>query len=322
VTEQVNDNELYLIPGLDNWDEPIVTEISEGGGATIFAGWKLYRVPVNPFAKEVSKTSFTIPGVYQYRESLKEGLFEFPFPPGKTSAGHYLCILVALRTNSQGAEYQSVRYFKSWGEGEKTTEINPKNGKPVYKNHQVLGEKLFPALKVLLPTERAKLDKGEMMWAKAVETSAGFSNPSKDGSKVYEFTYYDEWETYPTQEALRVAEKVFFAGKGTSNGTGLDLLNFPGGDWASDDPATLQTNYKNLKEFIQEVGYNTSLFVPKAIEASLVNKLTGKVVSRINSDQPVDLAELFAKMLDIPVDDDIKAAFNPEAIKAAIGKKK
>lgn len=289
------DTALYIDADF-SWDEPLVTDA--GGGKTHFATLRLFSPSVIPFQAGMS---FVLPGVYEdkYDEATgltrREGQKQFKaMIIGQSAKKHHYYILVATKTDKAGGEYQVVKGFKSWPEkGRKNT----------------WAELQFPALKTLPGNVREQLQKGQPIYVQFEDVPTGETFTPEGGDKTHNINYWGQFQAFASLEAMKSAEKVFFAERGTTNGTGIDLSNYPEGDWYSTDPAALAKNKSHLMKAIKgAITKKPGSFMDAAKEFDLV--IGGKPVKVVNSETRIDLVKLFAEALDCPADDaELVAAF-------------
>jgi len=268
-------------------------QATAGGGKTYFGRYRLIRIPGHATKEDVS---FTIPGLFDYtfdestQTYLNAGLHTFKKLMKNPNAKTSIFILVNEREQKNGTTHQKILHFIS-------------------SDKERWGAEQWPALKAIPETYQQKIVK-EWVYGQHTEADSTRTFTGNDGNKRHN-QYYADFVMYPNRETWQAAKDEFYAKDGsssTANGAGLDLSNFPGGEWASDNPTTLKESYAALKDTIVKAGTNPFTFIKTAKELSLVNP-HGKVVSRINSDEPIDLPALFAEMLDVPVDEEITAAF-------------
>lgn len=270
-----------------DWDEPRVTDAGTGEGKRQFGLVRMLPVPVIPFQKG---QSFTLPNVYddQYnpdtQTTVRNGLKQFNgMKQGKTDKKHTIYVLVAEKSDRQGNTYQRVKWFKSWAEKDR-------------KN--IWAELQFSAIKGFDNATRAKF-LGQGIYAGYDEVSTG--EQVNIQGKDYDTKYWSNFTILANAEAMKEAEKVFFAQFADgANGsmTNLDLSNIPAG-WikgdAVKDAASVQTLYQQIKKQYGEG--KAPLDIAKKL--SLVGKADGNPMPNKDGN-PVNVAELFSQALDMP----------------------
>lgn len=272
---------------------------TEGGSSRHhFAAVRLMIKTVTPYQ---AGKSFTIPGVYQDREDrsngtwVREGLREFKgFVAGGKSK---LFIFVASKANKEGRDYQMVKVMKSWAEKDKDSQERHFD----WQNFQL------PELRKLPADIVTALESGKTLFMEFESLSTGRKFKRQDEGEG-EATYWGNFKMYPTMEALKAAEKEFFGQFGATNGVngavaGVDLSNFPEIWHNASNPA------KGMEDLYAQIRtVQDGKFIEKAKEVMLIGP-NGQPVKRLGKDEPVNLGELFAKAMDVPLTEDITGAF-------------
>lgn len=273
---------------------------TEGGGSRHhFAAVRLLIKGVTPYQ---AGKSFTINGVYQDREDrangtwVREGLREFK---GFTLGGKSkLFIFVASKMNKDGRDYQMVKVMKSWAEKDKESGERHFD----WQNFQL------PAIRQLSPDVVTALESGKTLYMEFESLGTGRKFKRQDEGEG-EATYWGNFKVYPTLEALKAAEKEFFAQFGTANGSngngaGPDLSNFPEIWNNAKDPA------KGVEDLYTQIRTaQAGKWTDKAKELMLIGP-NGQPVKKLGKDEPINLGELFAKAMDVPLTEDITQAFS------------
>lgn len=279
-----------------------------GGERIVFDRIRLIRIPGYPTKTE--GVELTLPGIFNWlydegtKTYLNQGQRKFVKLVHDPKAKSSLFFLVSEREQKNGTVYQKVLHYYS-GDKEKWQKLQR------------------PELLKLSEADQGKVTK-QYVYSRHTEKDTTRSYTGNDGKTYYD-QYYADFIIYPTRETWQADKDEHFAHTGGSEENGatptFDTSNFPGSsEWASDDPATLAGNWQSIRDVIQGNGTNASTFVQTAAEdLYLINKRTGQPVKRLNGDAPVDLAELFAAALEIPVDDEMRQVFEVANIKKVLG---
>lgn len=295
VVSNENDYVLEVPQGFLMSDEAAM-DTEGGSGRHHFAALRLLIKGVTPYQ---AGKSFTVPGVYQDREDkangtwVREGLREFKgFVVGGKSK---LFIFVASKTSKEGREYQMVKTLKSWREKDKESGEYHFD----WQNFQL------PAIRQLPADVVTALESGKTLYMEFESLSTGRKFKRQDEGEG-EATYWGNFKVFPTLEALEAARKELFdkIGSNGSNGTGVDMSNFPE-IW--NNSANPQKGVEDLYAQIRTV--TGGKFADKAKELMLIGP-NGQPVKKLGKDEPINLGELFAKAMDVPLTEDITQAFS------------
>lgn len=293
-----NDYVLEVPAGFLMSDEAAIDTEGGSGARHHFAAVKLLIKGVTPYQ---AGQHFEIPGVFQYREDkatgtwLNEGPRQFK---GFTLGGKSrLYILVATKQDKNGNSYQMVKVMKSWREKDKESGEYHFD----WQNFQL------PAIRQLPADVVTALESGKTLFMEFESLGTGRKFKRQDEGEG-EATYWGNFKVYPTLEALKAAEKEFFAQFGAANGsngaiTGVDLSNFPEIWNNSQNPA------KGVEDLYTQIRTaQAGKWADKAKELMLIGP-NGQPVKRLGKDEPIDLAELFATAMGVPLTEDITGTF-------------
>lgn len=290
-----NENDYVLeVPAGFLLSDEAMADTEGGGSRHHFAAVRLLIKGVTPYQ---AGQHFEIPGIFQYREDkatgtwLNEGPRQFK---GFTLGGKSrLYILVATKQDKNGNSYQMVKVLKSWREKDKESGEYHFD----WQNFQL------PAIRQLPADVVTALESGKTLYMEFESLSTGRKFKRQDEGEG-EATYWGNFKVYKTLEELKAAEKEFFGQFNGANGAGPDLSNFPEIWNNSQNPA------KGVEDLYAQIRTVTGgKFAEKAKELMLITP-NGQVVKRLGSDQPVNLGELFAKAMDVPLTEDITQAFS------------
>lgn len=272
---------------------------TEGGSSRHhFAALRLLIKGVTPYQ---AGQHFELPGIYQYREDkttntwLNEGPRQFKgFVLGGKSR---LYILVATKQDKSGNSYQMVKTLKSWREKDKESGEYHFD----WQNFQL------PAIRQLPADVVTALESGKTLFMEFESLSTGRKFKRQGDEGEGEATYWGNFKVYPTLEALKAAEKEFFSQfSNGSNGLvgGPDMSNFPE-IW--NNSANPQKGVEDLYAQIRTA--QAGKWADKAKELMLIGP-NGQPVKKLGKDEPINLGELFAKAMDVPLTEDITQAFS------------